>query len=65
MPCEYCLGTNGWHEKRCPNYWSPNDLYCDICGNQIDEDEEYICNGEITLCEKCANIEQDIDEVLK
>ena len=45
MACEYCHWTNG-HPSSCPNADEIKyEHYCSICGNGIDEGEEYLVNN--------------------
>lgn len=51
MPCEYCLGTNGRHERRCPNcgsHWIKHIVIgegvikgCEMCKGRLDKNIKY------------------------
>lgn len=44
MACEYC-GKDFGHDFRCPNYTlSKQNHYCSVCGDEIQNGEEYIMN---------------------
>ena len=46
-------------ERRIPDYGEQKDapvvLYCDECGEDIREGEEYYSIGGMTVCEDCMN----------
>ena len=62
MPCEYCLGTSGKHDRRCPE--AVFEMYCDICGARIDESEDYAYTNGVTVCESCLKCTEDVGDVL-
>lgn len=46
MACEYCHGE-GLHFSGCPNYLpAKTKYYCSICGEGIQDGEEYIENDD-------------------
>jgi len=39
-------------------------LFCDICGEIIDEFEKYEYTNGIAICERCLECTEDVEEVL-
>ena len=65
MACKYCGWLDG-HDFRCPNYVPPNNgYYCSVCGDAIQNGEEYIKNdcGEYAHWE-CVDYARDLVKFL-
>jgi len=66
MPCQYCGGTCGRHNRRCPEYDSSDELICDTCGSVIDEFEKYFVSSDgVTVCERCSSLDDDLEVIFK
>lgn len=42
----------------------PLKVFCDICGNNLDENEPYVCYDETCVCDFCAK-HLDLDELCR